>query len=235
MPIPVATGTTGTYSFAPSAADTVLHAYGMLQIRRPELTTSHLEDAAFHANMLMVDLTNRLPHRWLEVNQTIPLVLNQATYNLAPNTVAVTISYLSLADTSDRVIGPISQADYMAIPQKTLAAPPTSIFFKLGIPPSITLWPVPDTYTISQSGSVTLMTWRQMQDVDLSNGNGFDSPYRYLDAISTGLAARLAASYRPEREATLNAAFEARLARAMKRDQESVPLSIAPMFGGYYS
>ena len=234
MAIPVATGTTGTSAFNPSAGDIVLNAFGKLQLRRHELTTDHLEDAAMEANLLMIDLTNRIPHRWLKYDQTIPLVLNTATYALAANTVSVTITYLSRTNASDIVVGPISAADYAAMPQKTQSGAPSSVYFQLGIPPSVTIWPVPDAATIDAGGALKFMSWRQIQDVDLSNGQGFDSPYRYLDAISTGLAARLAGTYRPEREDKLEGQFEARIARAMKRDQENVNISIAPQFGSYY-
>jgi hypothetical protein len=234
MTIPTSAGATGTSTFNPSAGDIVLQAFGKLQIRRHELTTYHLEDAAMEANLLMVDLTNRIPHRWLKYDQTIPLVLNTAAYALSANTVSVTIAYLSRTNSSDVVLGPISAADYAAMPQKTQSGSPSSVYFQLGIPPSVTVWPVPDAAVISAAGALKLMTWRQIQDVDLSGGQGFDSPYRYLDAIATGLAARLAGTYRPEREGKLEDQFEARIARAMKRDQENVNISIAPSFGSYY-
>jgi hypothetical protein len=234
MTVPVSTGSTGTYVFNPSSADLVLNAYGKIQIRRHELTTSHLEDASIEANLLMIDISNRLPHRWLVNTQTIPLLLDTAAYTLAANTVSVTIAYISTTATGDRVLGPISAADYAAIPQKTQSASPSSYYFQLGIPPSVTVWPVPDAATIAAGASLKLMSWRQIQDVDLTNGQGFDSPYRYLDAITTGLAARLAETYRPEKVDRLNAHFEQRLSRALKRDQEQIPISISLSLGSYY-
>jgi hypothetical protein len=232
--LPVSTGSSGTYTLNPSAGSVVLNAYGMIQIRGHELNTEHLETAAYHANMLMVDLTNRIPHRWLISSQSIPLTLSTATYALAANTVAVTVAYISATNASDRVVGPISAADYAAMPQKTQAGSPSAYYFQLGVTPSVTLWPVPDAAAISAGSTLNLMSWRQAQDVDLSSGHGFDSPYRYLDALTTGLAARLASTYRPDREATLEGQYEARIARAIKRDQENVPITIAPSFGAYY-
>ena len=52
---------TGTYAFAPSAADLVLSAYGMIQIRRTELTSHHLQDAAM-ANDDGTSLSNITVH-----------------------------------------------------------------------------------------------------------------------------------------------------------------------------
>lgn len=79
-----------------------------------------------------------------------------------------------------------------------------------------------------------MMCFRQCQDVDLTNGQSVDSPYRFLDAFTTGLAARLAESYRPEKEAHLNQRFEERFARAARRDQENVPIRIMPDLSSYF-
>jgi hypothetical protein len=225
--------TTGTYNWNPSAADLTLSAFGMLQIRRHELTTGHIEDASLQANMLGVDISNRNPERWLFEMQSIPLT-SAASYTLADRTISVTTAVISIPGGSDRTIGPMSAADYTVIPQKAITAPPTSYWFSLAVPPTITLWPVPDAATIAAGGLLQLMTFRQTQDVDLTNGQSVDCPFRFLDAFTTGLAARLAEYYRPEKEEKLNTRYEQKIARAIKRDQENVPISILPSFSGYY-
>jgi len=226
--------TTGTWNWNPSAADVVLSAFGMLQIRRTELTTAHLEDAAFQSNMLGVDISNRNPERWLFEAQSIPLT-SAAAYVLVQRTISITTAVISTPGLSDRAIGPMSAADYTVIPQKAITAPPTAFWFSLAIPPVITLWPVPDAATIAAGATLNLMTWRQTQDVDLTNGQSIDCPFRFLDAFTIGLAARLAEYYRPEKEDHLNTRYEQRMARAIKRDQENVNITIAPTFQGYYS
>ena len=120
------------------------------------------------------------------------------------------------------------------IPQKAITAPPTAFWFYLGSAPTVTLWPVPDDATIDAGATLNLMTFRQAQDVKLGDGSSVDCPFRFLDAFTTGLAARLAELYRPEKEDKLNARYEQRIARAIKRDQENVNLTITPNFQGYY-
>ncbi len=235
MTVPVGYPSSGTYSFAPSAADLVLNAFGMLQIRPHELSSVHLEDAAFAANMLMADISNRNPNRWLLSAQTVPLVSGgSGVYQLATNTISVTVAYIASNSAGDRVIGPMSAADYAAQPQKLKAGPPTAYWFSLATPPTITLWPVPDDSVVNDGGTLNLMTWRQVQDVDLANGQSPDCPYRFLPAFSTGLAAWLAETYRPEKEDHLNTRFEQRFARAQKRDQENVNISIVPELRSYF-
>ena len=204
------------------------------------LTQEHLEDAAMQANLLNVEFSNRNPNGWAIETQEIALTPDVATYNLASRTVCVTIAYIRTTTNgvvNDRVIGPLSKTDYASLPQKDQAAPPVSYFFSLLHPtPTITFWPVPDvvdTYTAE------VQTFRQMQDVVIAGGVTLDSPYRFLDAFTTGLAARLALMYpehlpSPNRPQELQALYEGRFTLAAQRDQESVPMIIRPMMGSYY-
>jgi hypothetical protein len=227
---------TGTYSFAPSAADIVLNAYSMIQIRRTEMTTQHLQDAYMQSNLLMVDITNRNPLRWGLETQTQILSATSA-YTLTNRTIAIPVATITTTvggSTIDRVIGPISASEYAAIPNKAQSAPPTSFFFSLLTTPTITLWPVPDASTIAAGGVLNIQTLRQVQDVDLTGGATLDSPYRFLDAITTGLASRLAEMYRPERAQWLTTRFEQKMTLALGRDQEQAPLFITPGLAGYF-
>ena len=97
--------------------------------------------------------------------------------------------------------------------------------------PTITLYFVPDanfTYTLK------VLSFRQMQDVAGSGGQTLDTPYRFLDAFTTGLAARLAVIYAPDRAKKLEALFEKRFLIAAEQDQERVGISITPGLGGYF-
>lgn len=232
--------TSGTYSFAPSAGDVVLNAFSMCQVRRTMLTQEHLEDAYMQANLLNVDFSNRNPNGWALETQDLTLTPGTATYNLASRTVCVAIAYIRTTASgvdSDRVIGPLSATDYGALPDKARQAPPVSFFFSLLSPtPTVTFWPVPD---LADTYTARLQTFRQMQDVVLAGGVGLDSPYRFLDAFTTGLAARLALIYpenlpSPNRPKELQDLYEARFSLAAQRDQESTVMTIRPMMGSYY-
>jgi len=231
--------TTGTYSFAPSAADIVLNAFGMIQIRRPEITQQHLEDAYMAANMLMVDFSNRNPQRWGMETQSQVLSEQTATYELTARTLAIAIAYIDTTQndvTTSRVLGPISATDYASIANKAQEGPPTSYFFSLLTTPTITVWPVvPEDSDITYT--LRMQTFRQMQDVSLPGGYTVDTPYRFLDAFSTGLAARLVVLY-PEKAklsaGDLEALFEKRFKLAAQTDQEKTPMMIRPMMQGYW-
>lgn len=230
--------TTGTYSFAPSAADIVLNSFGMIGIRRPEITQSHLEDAYMAANFLMVDFTNRSPNRWTMETQSQVLDEATPTFDLTARTLAIAIAYIDTTSggtTTSRVIGPISATDYASIPNKLQEGPPTTYFLSLLTTPTITVWPVVPTSS-SVTYTLKMQTFRQNQDVQLSNGITLDAPYRFLDAFSTGMAARLKVLY-PEKAPAgvdFDGLYEKRFTLAAQTDQEKTPMFIRPQFSGYF-
>lgn len=229
----------GTYAFNPSAGDVVLNAFGMIQLRRWELTQQHLEDAAFCCNLVMVDFSNRNPNQWALEDLTItPLTQGTPAYSLEDRTIAVAIAYIDTTtgtDVRSRVLGPISNADYASLPNKLTEGPPTSYDFRLLRPtPEVRIWPVADAngpYTLR------LQTFRQIQDVVLPNGVTLDAPYRFLDAFTHDLASRLAEYYppaEPGKGARLSTMAAQKFQLAASRDQESTPMYVRPMMGGYF-
>ena len=234
MSVSTSLSSPGTYTFAPSAADLVHYAFSLINMRPTELTTQHSWDAGMAANMAMIDMSNRNPMRFAMETIPVPLTEGTATYPLPARTLAVSIVMLSTTvagTTVERALGPISAYQYAAMPEKAQEGPPTSYFFSLLAVPTITFWPSPDT---GGPYVANCQTFRQLQDVDLTNMQGVDSPYRFLDALATSVAARLAESYQPAKAPGLYASYENRMRLAQGRDQESTPISIAPALGSYF-
>lgn len=230
--------TTGTYAFNPSAADVVLNAYGMIGLRRAALNTEHFENAAYAAQMVGVDFTNRNPNMWALQTLEISLVEDVKEYNLQPETVAVAVTYIDTDDAGSpqtRVLGPLSSTDYASISNKEQNGVPTSYFFNLKSPtPSLTLWPVPAATPVY---TMRVQTYRQQQDFSVRSGLTPDAPYRFLDALTFGIAARLAVYYPPEKgldAAALDSVYERKFALAAALDQQRVPLRLTPGIGGYF-
>lgn len=150
-------------------------------------------------------------------------------------TVMVLDAYITInpgtASQFDRAIMPISRTEYAQTPNKNLQAPPTSFWFDRLINPTITLWPVPD-----QTNYYTLTFYRviQIQDAELSKDATVDVPYRWLDAMGSGLAARLAVIYAPDRLQLLEAKATQAYDIAATQDVENVALYIMPGLSGYY-
>jgi hypothetical protein len=234
MSVPTSLPAPGTFTFAPSAADLILYAWSQCNIRPTQLTAQHHIDAGMAANLVMVDISNENPHRFTMETQAVPLIQGTAVYSLAPRTIAVpivTVATTSGGVTTERVIGPISAYQYQALPTKATQDPVTSYFFSLLAVPTLTFWPVPDatsTYT------AMVQSYRQLGDVDFTNSQGVDSPYRFLSALSAGIMAELAEAYAPAKSDKFRALYEFRMGRAKGRDQESCNMTIAPALGSYY-
>lgn len=225
--------TSGTYNFSLTNADIVSSAYALLQIRRPSLLAEHLIDARIQLNLLLSSWSN------LQVNLfnvdliSVPLIAGTTTYSIDPSTIMILDAYLSFngAPLSNRLIFPISRTEYASYSNPTAQGVPSVFWFDRLRSPTITLWLVPD-----QTSAYTLNYYRcfQNQDANLQNGETPAIPYRWLDAIVTGLAARLSKIYAPaledKREADAMKAWNI----AATQDVENTDLVLAPMIGNYY-
>jgi hypothetical protein len=226
--------TSGTYNFNPSLGEVVLNAYARCGIRRTSLAQEHLADAAFEANLMFSDWSNKGVNLWEVDRVSVPLVQGTTTYSVDAKTVMILDAVITTGSGQsqfDRVIMPISRTEYSQTPNKNLQAPPTVFWFDRLINPTITLWPVPD-----QSSYYTLNYYRvtQIQDAELTDGQTIDIPYRWMDAMCAGLAARVAAIYAPDRMALLEAKAAQAYTTAATQDTENVPLYIMPGLSGYY-
>jgi hypothetical protein len=134
---------------------------------------------------------------------------------------------------TDFVITPISRTEYADQPRKKDQARPTTVWWNRQIDSVLTMWPVPD------QGPYTLFYWAlvQIQDAALAGGTTLDLPYRFLEAFTAGLAAKLAEKYPPPPPNTIER-LEARAAmqwqQVSSQDSEDVPLYITPALGSYF-
>lgn len=227
--------TSGTYTFNPSAGETVLTAYARAQVRRTALTPEHMADARNEANFLLSEWSNRQVNLWTVDLVEVPLLEGVATYDVDPTTVMILDAYISSVNSgssvTDRVIMPISRTEYASYPDKTMQGFVTSFWFDRLIEPTITLWPVPsadDTYTLKY------YRCRQVQDTVLTNALNVEVPYRWLDAFVFGLAWRLAMIHNPPLTELMFKMYDRAWNIAATQDIENVPMYIAPGLTNYY-
>lgn len=225
-----------TYAYSPAIGDVILQAFSRCNIRGPELTAQHLQDAATECNLLNVQFTNRLPNQYALETPTVTLVQGTATYNLLNRTVAIGVAYLTTnygtGSAFDKPLTPMSATDYGAIPNKTTQGPPTVFWCQLALPvPQITVWPVPDgngTYVLN------VQSFRQQQDIAINTGQTLDMPFRFFDAFVAGLAARLARNWAPALYAMRKADWEEAWSEVTSRDQPDDTYYIVPGLSSYY-
>jgi hypothetical protein len=225
----------GSYNFLPSAGDIIITAFQRIGIRPTEILQTHLQQAIIEMNLLQVKLSNLQPNLWDVDLQILPLVQGTATYSLPAETVMITNAYIRTGignQSIDRLIFPISQTEYAAIPNKFVQAPPTQFWFNRLISPTLTLYQVPDG-----NGPYTLYFYRvrQIQDATLPNGFQMEVPYLWLDAMTAGLSHRLARVFAPTLEQIRKADADEAWTVAATQNVENVPMFIAPGLIGYFT
>ena len=225
----------GTYNFQPSLGELVLNAFARCGVRRTAIMQEHMTDARFETNLMLASWANQGVNLWEVVLISVPLVQGQTTYTVPAKVVmildAVIQQNTGTSSQFDRVIMPISRTEYSQTPNKLQQAPPTVFWFDRLINPTVTLWPVPD-----QTNYYTLNYYAvtQIQDAELTDAQTVDIPYRWLDALAAGLAARLAAIYAPDRMQMLEAKAAQAYTIAATQDTENVGLYITPGLAGYF-
>ena len=223
--------TSGTYAFNPAMGEIVLYAYQNIGVRPTSVLQEHMESARMATNMMLSRWSNMGVNLWAVDLITVPLVEGQATYAVDGNTIMVLDAYTTTSSGIDRVIMPISRTEYASYPNKTQQGFPTSYWFDRLVSPTITLWPVPD------GSSATILKYyrvRQIQDANLQNGENAEIPYRWLEALSDGLAYRLARIWAPQMAVALKAQADESYQIAAEQDVENVNTYISPMISSYF-
>ena len=232
----------GTYSFSASNGECVLAAFERVYIRAPELRQEHMLTARRELNLLFVEWSNRQPNLWSVVRTQVALTPGVATINLPIQTVLVLDASIVLnfgsSNESRRYITPISRTEYLSYANQQTPGPPTVWWMDRLISPTLTFYPVPDS-----NGPYTFdyFACNQIQDANLAGGETPNVPYRWLDALVSGMVSRFARIYPPPpgvealtfRKLCKEDAQEA-WAIAATQDTENVPLVLAPSLSGYY-
>jgi hypothetical protein len=225
---------TGTTAFNPATSDLVLNAFSRIQITSSQLTTEHLVTADLEANLAQVKFANKQPNWWKSELVTQSLSFGSATYTLPARVVTIVLAYMTTvsgSSSTDRVITPISTSEYASYPNKTTQGAPTSFWFDRQITPQVTVWPVPDA---SSTYTLKLRVLSQMEDASGKSGYTPDFPYRWIDAFSDELTARLSRHFKPEQFQMHKAAAMESWEEAAAQDNEDVPIYVTPSISGYF-
>lgn len=226
--------TSGTWDFNLSNAEIVSSAYALCGIRRTALLAEHMIDARMQLNLMFSDWANEEPNLWEVDLVSVPLIAGTATYAVDAKTIMILDAYLSFngAPLSNRLIFPISRTEYASYSNPTAQGTPSVFWFDRSAPnQTVTLWFVPD-----QTSAYTLNYYRvsQIQDANLVGGEIPNIPYRWLNAVVAGLAARLAKIYASALEDKRGLDAEKAWNKAATQDVENVDLVVAPQLDNYF-
>lgn len=229
--------TSGTSSFDLQISDLFEEAY---ERAGSELRSGYdFRTARRSFNLLTSEWANRGINLWTVESGSIALVAGTATYNLPVDTIDLIEHVIrqnpgNSSTQTDINISRISVSTYSTIPNKLNTGRPIQVYINrqsgiatpAGIQyPTITVWPVPS------DNSYTFVYWRLRRLQDAGNGDGTaDIPYRFLPALTAGLAYQIAMKI-PEaapRLPMLQAEYERQWTLASEEDREKAPVRFVP-------
>lgn len=218
--------TSGTFAWAPDVAEITSEAFERCGVDPATLTGRHLTSARRSFNYMFVDWANDGIHLWAVDRETQTTTASDAFYSAPAGTIAI-LQMAIQRDGTDTPLFPMARDEYLAIPDKLAEGMPSRYYYDregtivtgaaLGTS-AFALWNVPDNST----DVLVYFRLRQLQDITTAQETP-DAPYRWQEAIASGLAARLSEKYAPERENGLLLKAAAALKRAKQEDRERTP------------
>ena len=210
------------YAYVPALDELLTDAWERCGLAPAVMNGDVVRSARRSLQLMLIDWTNEGRNLWQIEPVPLQLVAGQPSITLTPELVDVLQATVS-AGGSDLVVTPIGRDDYVAIPNKAIAGRPTQYWVQRGVPNAqVFLYPTPD-----QAYPFTAWCLRQPQDV-VSFAAGADVPLLFAEAVTAGLAARLAVKFAPARFQMLDAQATTSLRRASGEDRERVPLRLLP-------
>ena len=214
--------TSGTFTFRLTVDDMVTEAYERCGYKASQLTQYDAESARRSLNLLFTDWTVRGINYWTLDQDSITLTAGTSFYSLDAGVLDI-YSMVIRRDNTDTVMQRIGISDYNELPNKTQQGKPSSWMLDRQYTPTIYIWQTPENSTD------TLVYWqmKQIEDVTLSNQDA-DVPYRWTEALCSGLAAKLAVKKRPELLTVLAPLADKAFENASTDERERASLRINP-------
>lgn len=226
--------TSGTTAFNPEFTEIAEDAWE--RAGREMRSGYDLRTARRSMNMLTIELANRGINLWTIEQGVINLEQGVNTYDLPADTIdllehVVRTSAGVTNSQADINITRISVSTYSTIPNKLVQARPIQVWIqRLRDNPKITVWPTPDQGTAG-SPYYQFVYWRLRRLQDAGSGvETQDIPFRFLPAITAGLAYQICMKV-PElmpRVAMLKAEYEQQLELANQEDREKAAIRFVP-------
>lgn len=218
--------TSGTTNFNLDITDIIEEAY---ELTGQELRGGYeMRTARRSLNLMMREWGNRGINFWTVQENTIVVPVGQQSVDLPAWTIDVLDAVWrtgSGTGQNDRTLTRISVVDWAQTSNKNMPALPTQFYIERTDPPVMKLWPV-----TPEEGQLVYWGLRSIQDVG-AYGNNMDVPYRFLPAMTSGLAYYLGLKnpgIAPDRLAVLKAEYDRQYQLASEEDRERAPFKLVP-------
>ena len=227
--------------FNPAIDDIIEEAFERTNIRGTR-TGYQLRSARRSLNIMFQEWENRGVHLWKVKLAKVPLILGQAEYSFATDSInfpsdmsdmleAYYRNNTTTTNPADIALTQISRSQYNATPNKLTQGTPSQFYVERKINPSIFLYATPSS---SVSSTTTPSNFQfcfyylsKIQDVGAYN-NTSDVVNRFYPCMISGLAYYLSQKVSPERSGELERRYESEMLRALDADNQGTSTFISP-------
>ena len=233
--------TSGTTSFNLDIEELIQEAYERIGIDGSR-SGYQLRSARRSINLLLSEWDNRGVHLWKVQKATVNLVLGQAEYNYAadptnfPNNINDVLEAYVRNNTVttapvDISLTKIDRSAYAALPNKLSQGTPSQYYVQRTVNPSIFLYQTAGSnYSNASNPSNFQFIFYYLARIEDAGTytNTPDIVFRFLPALTSGLAYYLAVKHAPEKIEQLRMLYEDDLQRALTEDSQRTSLYISP-------
>lgn len=181
-------------------------------------------------NLMFAEWANRGLNLWTIEQRSLPLIAGVHSYDLPSDTVnalsAVIRTNNGLATQQDITIDRISRAEWLHVPNKNTQSRPAQYYVQRSVPTTVYFYPAPDD---TQEWTFVYYAIRRIQNAG-TYSNTADIVFRFLPALTAGLAFHLSVKKAPDRMQALKALYEEEFARAATEDRDTASVFLVPTY-----
>jgi len=233
--------TSGTTSFNLELDELFDEAYGRVGIGGTR-TGYQLRSARRSLNIMFQEWENRGVHLWKVKLAKVPLILGQAEYSFATDSInfpsdmsdMLEAYYRNNSTTTapqDIALTQISRSQYNATPNKLTQGTPSQFYVERKINPSIFLYATPNS-SVSSTTTPSSFQFCFYYLSKIENPGAYtnvsDVVNRFYPCMMSGLAYYLSMKFSPERTLDLERIYESEMLRALDADNQGTSTFISP-------
>ena len=232
--------TSGTTDFNLDIDDVIEESFE--RIGKQVRTGYDIRSARRSLNLLLSEWGNRGVHLWKVKLAKVPLVLGQAEYSFATDSInfpsdmseILEAYYRNNSTTTapqDIALTQISRSTYNATPNKLVQGTPSQFYVERKINPSIFLYATPNS-SVSSTTTPSNFQFCFYYLSKIENPGAYtnvsDVVNRFYPCMMSGLAYYLSMKFSPERTLDLERIYESEMLRALDADNQGTSTFISP-------
>jgi hypothetical protein len=227
--------------FNPAIDDIIEEAFERTNIRGTR-TGYQLRSARRSLNIMFQEWENRGVHLWKVKLAKVPLILGQAEYSFATDSInfpsdmsdmleAYYRNNTTTTNPADIALTQISRSQYNATPNKLTQGTPSQFYVERKINPSIFLYATPSS-SVSSTTTPSNFQFCFYYLSKIENPGAYtnvsDVVNRFYPCMMSGLAYYLSMKFSPERTLDLERIYESEMLRALDADNQGTSTFISP-------